>query len=72
MSQKYSVQTLHLHDILYIAGTEDFPESIFRITDIFEDGVGGYAKFGPEEPEEYGELYEDDFELIRSVYRPAK
>jgi len=61
-----------LHDVLCISSTEDSPESVFRITEIFEDCVGGYAKFGPFEPEEYGELYEDNFDLIRVLYRPEK
>lgn len=71
MSDKFFDQillSLKEGDVIYIKEMHDLPKSKMRITDIFEDGVGGYVIFeGEEEIEEYGELYGDDYEFIYHV-----
>ncbi|QAX30619.1 hypothetical protein [Leisingera sp. NJS204] len=51
-------------DIVIIRASEDWPEHLFRITEVFDDCVGGYSLTGPLE----GEYGEPDFDLILRVY----
>lgn len=70
MSQKFSNQTLRslkAGDEIFINPMHDLPASRMRISDVFEDGVGGYVLFTGDDYEEYGELYEDDFDQIFDV-----
>lgn len=70
MSNKFLIQilpSLKEGDTLCIEGFDDTPRSFLRITDIFEDGFGGMVKFGHDPYEEYGELYEDDYDLIHGI-----
>lgn len=50
--------------IVVIRASEDWPEHLFRITDVFDDCVGGYSLNGPLE----GEYGEPDFDLILKVH----
>ncbi|UWQ61854.1 hypothetical protein K3723_13435 [Leisingera caerulea] len=54
----------HPDDIVVIRASEDWPEHLFRITEVFDDCVGGYSLNGPLE----GEYGEPDFDLILRVY----
>ena len=49
--------------IVVIAAFDDVPEHRFRVTDVFEDCVGGFALEGPFK----GEYGEPDREMIKAI-----
>ncbi|WP_299794544.1 hypothetical protein [uncultured Marivita sp.] len=56
-------------DIVVIRAFEDeWPEHLFRVTDVWEDCVGGVSLTGPLK-DEYGE---PDYDLILRVHSHAK
>ena len=56
-------------DIVVIRAFEDeWPEHLFRVTDVWEDCVGGVSLTGPLK-DEYGE---PDYDLILRVHSRAK
>ena len=56
-------------DIVVIRAFEDeWPEHLFRVTDVWEDCVGGISLTGPLK-DEYGE---PDYDLILRVHSRAK
>ena len=56
-------------DIVVIRAFEDeWPEHLFRVTDVWEDCVGGVSLDGPLK-DEYGE---PDYDLILRVHSRAK
>lgn len=56
-------------DIVVIRAFEDeWPEHLFRVTDIWEDCIGGVSLTGPLK-DEYGE---PDYDLILRVHSRAK
>jgi hypothetical protein len=60
--------SLQTGDILIIAETEDLPSSVFRIDEVGDGFITGYASFDDnEDEEEYGELYEEDYHLVQQV-----
>lgn len=55
-------------NVVVIAAFDDIPEHLFRITEVFDDCVGGYSLNGPLE----GEYGEPDFDLILRVHSKAE
>ncbi|WP_164658478.1 hypothetical protein [Tropicibacter sp. Alg240-R139] len=55
-------------DVVVIRGGEDWPEHLFRVDEVYDDLVTGYAITGPLK-DEYGE---PDFDLILRVHSHAK
>lgn len=54
---------LHPGDVVVLRAFDEFPEHLFRITEVYEDVVGGYSLTGPLA----GEYGEPPIELIKSV-----
>ena len=54
-------------DIVVVRAGEDWAEHLFKVTDVWEDCVGGVSLSGPFK-DEYGE---PDFGLILRVHTPA-
>ena len=49
--------------VVTIRAFDDVPEHLFRVTDVFEDCVGGYSLTGPLA----GEYGEPDYSMIREI-----
>ncbi len=58
---------LHPDDVVVIRASEDWPEHLFRVSEVFDDCVGGYSVTGPLA----GEYGEPDFDLIVRVHSRA-
>ncbi|WP_406645693.1 hypothetical protein QEZ52_17145 [Aliisedimentitalea scapharcae] len=54
-------------DIVVIRASEDWPEHLFRVSEVYDDCVGGYSITGPFE----GEYGEPDIDLILRVHSRA-
>ena len=52
-------------DTVVIRAGEDWPEHLFRVTEVYDDCVGGYSLTGPLA----GEYGEPDFDLILKVHQ---
>jgi len=63
-----SIDTAELPDglIVVLEALDDIPEHLFRVTDVYEDCVGGYSLTGPLA----GEYGEPEFSLIKAIHRP--
>jgi hypothetical protein len=62
------VQLLKEDDTLELKAFDDVPKSMFRVTEVINDVITGYALFDGDEYEEYGELYwQTDFHLINAI-----
>ena len=53
------------NDVVVIRAAEDWPEHLFRVSEVFDDCVSGYSLTGPLA----GEYGEPEFALIKSVHR---
>ncbi|WP_197922917.1 hypothetical protein [Thiosulfatihalobacter marinus] len=54
---------LQSDDVVVIRAFDDIPEHLFRISEVYEDCVGGYSLTGPLA----GEYGEPEFELILRI-----
>ena len=59
---------VQLGDIVTIAAGEDWPEHLFRVSEVFDDCVGGYSLTGPLA----GEYGEPEFDLILRVHSQSQ
>lgn len=55
---------LNPDDVVVIAAFDDVPEHLFRVTEVFDDCVGGYSLNGPLA----GEYGEPSFDMILKVH----
>ena len=57
---------LRMGSVVLLQAFDDIPEHLFRVTDVYEDCVGGYSLSGPLS----GEYGEPEFALIKAIHRP--